>query len=280
MTIPGYITWNIDPEIFSIGERGIRWYGALLALGFYLSYLVLSKMLAKDGFTEKKINTVAIYLIIGTILGLRLGHCFFYEPQYYLNNPGEILMVWKGGLASHGGAAGILLVIALFAWRNKLSYLAMLDRAVVIVPLAGAFVRLGNLMNSEIVGKTADVAWAFYFPRYDCAPPYDCDVGMITPRHPSQLYEAFFYILLFVFMFVLFSRMKSRLKEGTLLGIFLILLFGFRFLIEFIKDVQVNFEQGMAIKMGQILSIPFILAGIVIVLASMKWGRKIDFIKR
>ncbi|MBU0764341.1 MAG: prolipoprotein diacylglyceryl transferase [Bacteroidetes bacterium] len=277
MAIPAYVTWNIDPEIFSIGERGIRWYGALLALGFYLSFLVLSKILAKDGFPEKKINTVSIYLIIGTILGLRLGHCFFYEPLYYLNNPGEILMVWKGGLASHGGAAGILLVIALFAWRNKLSYLAMLDRVVVIVPLAGAFVRLGNLMNSEIVGKTTDVAWAFYFPRYDCAPPYDCDVGMITPRHPSQLYEAFFYILLFVFMFVLFTRMKTRLKEGTLLGIFLILLFGFRFLIEFVKDVQVDFEQEMTIKMGQILSIPFILAGIVIVLASMKWGRRIDF---
>ncbi|PLX09617.1 MAG: prolipoprotein diacylglyceryl transferase [Marinilabiliales bacterium] len=278
--ITNYITWNIDPEIFEIWGRGIRWYGVLLATGFYIGYLILSKNLTREGFSEKKINQLSMFMIVGTILGLRLGHCFFYEPEYYLSRPMEIFKVWKGGLASHGGALGILIAIAIYAYKNKQSYLGLLDRIVVIIPLAGAFVRIGNLMNSEIVGKFTNVSWGFIFPRYDCPPPHDCDISNLTARHPTQLYEALFYFILFAVMIIMYKRSKGNIKEGFLLGVFITLLFSFRFIIEFFKDVQVNFEQDMVINMGQILSIPFVLAGIAIIIYSLTKGRTISFNKK
>ncbi|MBI4648392.1 MAG: prolipoprotein diacylglyceryl transferase [Bacteroidia bacterium] len=310
-----FINWNVDPDIFTIGDRGIRWYGLLLAAGFYLAYLVLSKMLTKEGFSEKKINNFSLYMIIGTILGLRLGHCFFYEPEYYLSNPVKILKVWEGGLASHGGAAGIFIAIALFAWRNKLSYMGLCDRLAVVIALAGGFVRIGNLMNSEIIGRITSLPWGFKFlrlnedfdsastacalnlkqsicvnqglpdtPLFKLANECNIDHGQLKylveqwpTRHPSQIYEALFCFILFVFMYLLYNKMKGSIKEGYLAGIFLIVLFTFRFFIEFVKDVQVKFEDSMAINMGQILSLPFIVIGILLVIYAIKKGRIIDF---
>ena len=158
----------------------------------------------------------------------------------------------------------------IYARKKKRNYIEVLDRVVVIVPLAGAFVRIGNLMNSEIVGKVANVPWAFYFPRNDCPPPFDCDLSTIAPRHPSQLYEAIFYLALFGVMYFLYKKQFAKKAHGYLLGIFMILLFAFRFVVEYLKDVQVDFESTMALNMGQWLSIPFVLVGIFLLLRSLK----------
>ncbi len=258
------IVWDADPVIFYIGERGIRWYGLLLAVGFMLAYLVISKVMKKEGFKQEIIDKFSMYAIIGVIAGLRLGHCLFYDPVYYLSNPLEILKVWEGGLASHGGAAGILLAVWLFAKNQKLTYLGMLDRIVLVVPLAGAFVRIGNLMNSEIVGEPTTVPWAFVFKK----------LGE-TPLHPTQLYEAIFYFIMFFVFYLIYQKYKPVWKDGVFLGWFLIVIFGFRYLIEFTKTEQVEFEGWtQAIKMGQLLSVPFILLGLYFLGRGYGWFKK------
>lgn len=262
--ILGQVIWDVDPVIFQIGERGIRWYGLLLATGFLLSYFILSHKLKKEGFKQEIIDKFSMYIIVGVIVGLRLGHCLFYDPIYYLSNPLEILMVWKGGLASHGGAAGILLAVWLFVKKQKINYLKMLDRIVLVVPLAGAFVRIGNFMNSEIVGEPTTVPWAFVFTR----------LGE-TPLHPTQLYEAVFYFLMFFVFYFIYSKFIEKWKEGVFLGWFLIVLFLFRFLIEFTKTEQVEFDGWTeAIKMGQLLSIPFIILGLFFLFRGLKKSKQ------
>lgn len=262
--ILSHIIWDVDPVIFNIGERGIRWYGLLLATGFMLSYLIMARVMKKEGFKQEIIDRFSIYIIIGVLLGLRLGHCLFYDPVYYLSNPLEILMIWKGGLASHGGAAGILVAVWLFTKKQKLNYLGMLDRIVLVVPLAGSFVRIGNLMNSEIVGVPTQVSWAFVFKK----------IGDV-PLHPTQLYEAIFYFLMFFVFYFIYKKFNENRKDGTFLGWFLIVLFLFRFLIEFTKTEQVEFEGWTeAIKMGQLLSIPFIIFGIYLILKNKKKVQK------
>ncbi|HOY39772.1 MAG TPA: prolipoprotein diacylglyceryl transferase [Bacteroidales bacterium] len=254
--IINFIHWSPDPVIFEIGSRGIRWYGLLLATGFLLSYLVLANVLKKESWTQQRVDILAIYIIVGVVLGLRLGHCLFYEPEYYLRHPLEILKVWEGGLASHGGAIGILIAVWLFCRKYKYPYLHILDRAAAIVLLAGSFVRVGNLMNSEIYGIPTTVPWAFYFDK--------ARMDGLLPRHPTQLYEAVFYIIAFVVLYKLFMYFKSKWNDGTFLGWFLIVLFVFRFIIEFTKEAQIdNWQHSM--KMGQLLSIPFVLLGIFLV---------------
>jgi phosphatidylglycerol---prolipoprotein diacylglyceryl transferase len=251
-TILAAINWNPDPVAFDLLGRGVRWYGILLATGFLLGYLIMGRVLTKEGFKQQKVDIFAIYVIVGVVVGLRLGHCLFYNPVYYLSNPIEILKVWEGGLASHGGAVGILIAVWLFSRKNKIPYLHMLDRVVLIVPLAGGMVRLGNLVNSEIIGMPTNVNWAFIFERID-----------MIPRHPTQLYEAIFYFIMFISFYFMFMRMRKKWKDGVFLGWFLIVLFMFRFFIEFTKEFQVEFESyASAIKMGQWLSIPFVLFGI------------------
>lgn len=258
--ILSHIIWDVDPVIFHIGERGIRWYGLLLATGFMLSYLIMAKVMQKEGFKQEIIDKFSIYIIIGVIVGLRLGHCLFYDPVYYLSNPLEIIKIWQGGLASHGGAVGILFAVWLFTKKQKLNYLGMLDRIVLVVPLAGAFVRIGNLMNSEIVGEPTNLPWAFVFKK----------LGE-TPLHPTQLYEAIFYFIMFLAFYLIYKKFNEKWTDGTFLGWFLIALFLFRFLIEFTKTEQVEFEGWTeAIKMGQLLSIPFIILGIYLVIKNKK----------
>ncbi len=258
------IIWDVDPVIFYIGDRGIRWYGLLLAVGFMLAYLIISKVMKKEGFKQEIIDKFSVYIIIGVIVGLRLGHCLFYDPIYYLSNPFEILKVWQGGLASHGGAIGILLAVWLFVKKQKLSYLGMLDRIVLVIPLAGSFVRVGNLMNSEIVGEPANIPWAFVFKR----------LGE-TPLHPTQLYEAIFYFIMFFAFYFIYTKFKSNWKDGTFLGWFLIVLFLFRFLIEYTKTEQVEFQGWTeTIKMGQLLSIPFVILGIYFLAKGYGWFGK------
>lgn len=284
-----FITWNVDPVMFYIGERGIRWYGFLLALGFLLGYIIVSRVMRKEGHKQEVIDKLAIYVIVGVVVGLRLGHCLFYNPGYYLSHPLEILYVWEGGLASHGGAVGILLAVWLYARKIKMPYLALLDRIALIIPLAGGMVRLGNLMNSEIFGVQTSVPWAFRFlkNREDLVPAFNasggkCDITDLScltdywiPRHPTQLYEAIFYFLMFIAFFLIYKKFIKKWKEGTFLGWFVTVLFVFRYLIEYTKVDQVEFEGWTeAIRMGQLLSIPFILLGLFFLGRGYGWFNK------
>lgn len=246
------IHWNVSPDIFSIGPVTIRWYGLLFALSFIVGYQLMLVIFKKEHKTEDELNDLVWYMILGVVIGARLGHCFFYNPRYYLANPLEILQVWKGGLASHGAAIGILTAIYLYVRKRKgMTFLWVMDRVVITVALSGFFIRMGNLFNSEIIGKPTNASWGFIFESVDN-----------IPRHPAQLYESIAYLLIFVFLLVLYFRTDGKTKPGLIFGLFLILVFLFRFCIEFIKENQSSFENGMALNMGQLLSIPLILLGI------------------
>lgn len=253
--LTGYINWNPAPEIFSVGSFALRWYGLLFAMSFIAAYLVLSRIFPKEGLTTKLLDSLTLYVGIGAVLGARLGHCLFYQPEYYLSNPIEILKVWEGGLASHGGALGILIALLFFELKHKQGYLRITDLIVITVPLAGMFIRLGNLMNSEIIGQTSTVPWAFVFIRANVADP-------LTPRHPAQLYEAIAYLLMFFILMLIYRRTSLIKIRGMMLSVFLFMLFSFRFFIEFLKEDQVSKEAVMSLNIGQKLSIPFALLGL------------------
>lgn len=249
-----YINWNVNPWIFEIGDFQLRWYGLLFASGFMLGFYLLKRIFETENVPLEWLDKVLWYVIIGTVVGARLGHVFFYDWDYYSQNLLEIPKVWRGGLASHGAAVGIILSVWLFS-RNvsKRSVLWILDRVVITVALAGVLIRLGNLMNHEIVGDPTDVAWAFVF-KFG---PDD------SPRHPTQIYEAFCYLLSFGILMWMYWKANAGMYLGRLFGAFLILIFGFRFIVEFIKESQGGFESslGNALTTGQWLSIPFVLAG-------------------
>ncbi|MBW6490775.1 MAG: prolipoprotein diacylglyceryl transferase [Lentimicrobium sp.] len=247
------ISWDVSPIIFGLGGLQIRWYGLFFALSFYLGYLILEKYVFKrEGLPVGLLDKLATYVVIGTVIGARLGHVFFYEPASYLRDPLSILKIWEGGLASHGAAIGILLALWLFVRQSGKTYLWTLDRVVIVVALGGFFIRMGNLMNSEIYGHYTSLPWGFIFMRD----------GETEGRHPTQIYEALSYLILFFVLIRYYIRNYKTMKEGFIFGVFLIVLFGVRFLIEFVKEPQVAFEQTMSLNMGQLLSLPFILAGI------------------
>ena len=258
--ILNYINWNIDPEIFGFWGLSIRYYGVLFASSFFFGYLIMQKIFKKEGLTIELLDNLTIYMALGTVIGARLGHCLFYQPEYYLRNPWEILFIWHGGLASHGAAIGILLALYFFARKNKKPYLWILDRIVIVVALAGFFIRMGNLMNSEIYGIETNLPWGFIFVRD----------GQIVPKHPTQIYEALSYLLIFVVLFLIYRKKGVEIKQGFIFGLFLITLFTVRFLIEFIKEVQVDFESTMSLNMGQWLSIPFVITGVYLLINSQR----------
>lgn len=207
-----------------------------------------------------RLETLATFILLGTIIGARLGHCLFYDPSYFLANPIEIFKVWTGGLASHGGAIGILLAIWLFTKSEKnCSFIWIVDRVVIVVALGGLLIRTGNFFNSEIIGKPTDLPWAIIFSSVDN-----------LPRHPSMLYEALIYFGIFIFLYRKYLKEKFSPKPGMLFGLFLILIFSARFILEFTKEVQSSFETNLLIDMGQILSLPFIIAGFIIIYLSRK----------
>lgn len=247
-----YITWNVNPEIFHLGSLSIRWYGLLFAMSFFFGYIIMQKFFKKENLPIELLDKLSFYMFLGTVIGARLGHCLFYEPSYYLNNPLEIIKIWHGGLASHGAAIGILIALYFFARKTHKPFLWIMDRIVIVVALAGFLIRTGNLMNSEIIGNPTTVAWAFIFERVDN-----------IPRHPAQIYEALSYLLIFVVLYRLFVKTDISKKQGLIFSIFLVALFVSRFLIEFLKAVQVNFENHMTFDMGQWLSVPFIIIGVV-----------------
>lgn len=251
-----YIHWNVSPEIFHIGPLAIRWYGLMFALAFITGYYIFKYFFQKEGYKIELLDQLTVYVAVGIIVGARLGHVLFYDPGYYLSNPLEIIAIWKGGLASHGAAIGLLITLYLWSRKNNTNLLWLLDRIAVVVAIGGMFVRIGNLMNSEIYGIETHLPWGFIFERE----------GELVPKHPTQIYEALSYFLIFLLLFTAYRKNWWFPKKGLAFGIFLILLFGARFMIEFIKNPQEDFETTLPLFMGQILSIPFILAGIILVI--------------
>ncbi len=367
MNYLNYIVWDPSPEIFSIGSWEMRWYGLLFALGFLISQQIMFHIYRREGKPERDVESITFFMVIATILGARLGHVFFYEPEKYLANPVSILKIWEGGLASHGAAIGIL--IAIYLYTNYLiridfgtfevkkrkrpgqNYMWVVDRLVIVVALTGGLIRLGNFMNSEIVGIETNSDYGVVFARdaedvlmrygqnavetveaskaesttaegmhhpvkidvtfvrgIDEATakavietnflqafkenerlktdlsltgdniPYTIqqDRGIVTaqieaegiPRHPAQLYESISSFLIFAFLFFIWKKRKEHTPLGRIFGIFLIILFGLRFVYEFFKENQVEFEDELVLNMGQILSIPLVLAGIFILARS------------
>lgn len=254
-----YFIWDVSPEIFHIGNISIRWYGLLFALGFIIGYEIMTYIFKVEKRKQKDIESLTVVMVLSTVIGARLGHCFFYEPAYYLSHPIEILQVWKGGLASHGAAIGILFGLWLFVHKRKkeYTYLWILDRIVITVALAGAFIRFGNFFNSEILGSHANVPWAIIFKREVLSHGEE-----LMPRHPAQLYEAFSYVIIFIILIYTYLKKKAAIEEGKLFGMFLTLVFGARFVIEFFKERQSDMEINLFLHIGQLLSIPFIIVGI------------------
>jgi len=255
--ILNFVHWNVSPEIFPDTWLPVRWYGLLFASAFVFGYLVLTRVFNHEKLPIKMLDQLATYTVIATVIGARLGHVLFYEPAFYLSHPMDIIKIWNGGLASHGAAIGILVGLWLFSRNVKKPYYWTLDRVVIVVALGGFFIRMGNLMNSEIYGNVTSLPWGFYFLR-------DSNSDNL-PHHPTQIYEGICYLLIFVLLHWIYWKNKGNPKPGFIFGLFLVLLFGVRLLIEFVKEPQVAFENGMPLNMGQILSIPFIIAGLVII---------------
>lgn len=249
------IQWSVSPEIFSFGFLSIRWYGLLFALSFILGFRIIEKIFIAEKVPQDHLERLFMTMVLGTIVGARLGHCLFYEPEIYLPDPIRILKVWEGGLASHGAALALFGVLAVYSKKYKLSWLWMVDRLCLAVALAGGFIRLGNLFNSEILGKPANVPWSFVFSQVDQ-----------IPRHPTQIYESVTYFLSFFLLYWLYWKKKQGEEKGFLFGLFLILVFGSRLFWEFFKENQVSFEASLPLNLGQLLSLPLIATGIVLVI--------------
>lgn len=263
-----FVHWHVDPVLFHIGSLGIRWYSLLFVSGFIIGWYIFRWFFRREGISEDLLDPLLYTLLIGTIVGARLGHCLFYQPDYYLGSwKGfwEIFMPWKGGLASHGGAIALILAMWWYARhygkKNDFDFLWIMDHLCITVAFAGCLIRLGNLFNSEIYGDVTSLPWGFIFDLR----------GETEPKHPTQLYESLSYLVLGLILVWLYKKRLDKLPRGFFFGLFLIGCFGMRFLIEFIKEPQVGFEETMALNMGQLLSLPFIIAGIgILVMAFMR----------
>lgn len=278
-----YIVWNPDLEAFSLGPLTFRWYSLCWLVGLLLAYLVVKRLYTEQKIKDELFDPLFFYCFLGILVGARLGHCIFYQPDYYLTSfKGFFEMLlpihflpnggWKltgyAGLASHGGTAGLMLALWLYTKRTKLSIWTVLDNIAIATGTTACFIRLGNLMNSEIIGKITDVPWAFIFEKVDT-----------MPRHPGQLYEAIAYALLFVIMWAIYKRSTKQptpstfhpqVGTGWYFGFCLAYIFTFRFFIEYTKEIQEAFEASLPIDMGQILSIPFIIIGVYCMIKSKK----------
>lgn len=249
------LVWNIDPAVFSFSPLP-RWYGVLFAVGVILGFHATKSLNARDGKGGDFTDRLLVYVIVGMVVGMRLVHCLFYQPEVYLANPIEILKIWQGGFASHGGFAGVMIALWAFTNANQVSFLWLADRAAVGCMLPAAFIRIGNFFNSEMIGHPSDLPWAVVFQQVD---------DSLVPRHPAQLYEAIGYLTIFAISWLLYQKTDIKNKTGRLFGSVMIMGFTWRFLMEFFKIEQAEFEKGMLFNMGQLLSLPFIFVGILLV---------------
>jgi prolipoprotein diacylglyceryl transferase len=258
------LTWSVDREIVGFGVFALRWYSLLFALGFAIGYLMIQRFFRVEGKPEKLLDPLLLHLVIGTVVGARLGHCLFYEPEDYLTNPLRILYIWEGGLASHGGFLGVMIAMWLFARKHaETPFFWLADRVTIPTMIEAACIRIGNLFNSEILGKPADVPWAVVFSRHDA-----------IPRHPTQVYEALGYLSVWAVTHACYRLSGRKPPEGRIVGLALTLGYAFRTWVETFKENQVDFEQGMWLNMGQLLSLPFILIGLALIFG---WHRKLPF---
>lgn len=266
MGLLAFIHWNFNPEIFHLGPFSVRWYGLMFALGFILGYNMVEKEFKHEGENIKWLDSLLIYIVVGTIVGARLGHVFFYGWDYYSKHLLEIPMVWKGGLASHGGVIGVFIALWIFSKKvSKRSIFWIIDRVIVPTALVAMLIRLGNLFNSEIYGVQTSLPWGFIFERNH----------EVVPKHPTQLYEALAYFVTFLVMRYMYWKTDAKSKTGLISGVFFIMVFTARFFIEFIKEDQEAFEAGMALNMGQWLSIPFVLGGIFLIVYALNRHKKL-----
>lgn len=247
-----HFTWNVDPNILEIGSLQLRWYGLLFVGSFFLGLMLMQWVFKRERKDPAVLDNMLIYIMLGAVIGSRLMHCFAYEPEFYLSNPIEVLKVWKGGLASHGGLVGVFIALYIFAIRYKFSYTWLLSRVAIPGALTATFVRFGNLFNSEILGKPSDVPWAIVFERID-----------MIPRHPVQLYEAFSYLIIFAILIMIYRKVSPIFATKILPGLFLFMIFTARFFIEYVKTRQAAYVSDLPFSTGQMLSVPYIIVGII-----------------
>jgi prolipoprotein diacylglyceryl transferase len=267
------ITWDVSPYIFDLKIKDIplpiTWYGLLFTSGFVLGYLLSRYIFRVEGRALPEVDTLALHVVVATVVGARLGHYLFYEWPLLVSHPVQWLVAMITppfrGLASHGGTFAILVALYLYKIRSGLPFFWITDRVILPACVGATFIRLGNLMNSEIYGTPTDLPWGFLFVHET-----DPVLLPVVPRHPTQLYEAVFYLLLFIVFFGIWRYKRHRLPEGFTTGLFLVLLFSFRFGIEFLKNNQVAFENSWQLNMGQLLSLPVITIGVIILLISRK----------
>ena len=268
------IDWNPNPEIFKIFEFPVRYYGLFFAMAFLAGFQVMTYIFKKEGRPVEQADQLLLYAMVATVVGARMGHYFFYEFPLLQADPMRffVQMITPpfSGLASHGAAVGLFSAFYLYVKKNPgQSYLYVTDRMVIVVSLAGFFIRMGNLMNSEIIGKPTDLPWGFKFFRdYEFNPMGD--PAMVVARHPSQLYEALSCLVIFALLMWFWSQKKAKTQEGLMTGLFMVVLFGLRFFYEFLKENQSDFESQMALNMGQILSIPSVIFGLIVLFYSYK----------
>jgi len=254
---------NVDPAIFILGPIEVRWYGLFFALGFFLGFQIMAQFYRREERRLENLFDLFLYLFFGTIIGARLGHVFLYQPDYYLSRPWEIPMIWQGGLASHGGFAGVMISLYLYLRKHRdMSFIELADRLAIPCLLAAALIRVGNFFNSEILGIPSNLRWAVVFPRVDN-----------IPRHPAMLYEAAAYVLVFCALYVAYWKTAIIQFPGRVFGAAIAICPFARFMIEFVKENQVPFESRLPLNMGQLLSIPFVLVGIYLIYASRRVSR-------
>ncbi len=269
-----FITWTVNPNLID-SFITIRWYGLAFAIGFWIGYEIVYRIFRHEGVPERWLGSLLIYTVIATLIGSRLGHVFFYDWAYYSQHPGDIIKIWEGGLASHGGTIGIIIAVFIFShFVTHRSPLWTFDRLVIPIPFVGALIRLGNLMNHEIYGGATDLPWGFRFIENLNSWMAGAEPIFSVPSHPTQIYESLAYLLLFGLLMWLYWKCNAERRPGLLLGIFFTWLFTARFFIEYVKNVQESWEYDLiascGMNMGQLLSIPFIIIGIILIIYSLR----------